>query len=378
MSSSTRSADLYFLRPEILSTLGTNGGKPTKIADPTPLFAGFSPDPSEMLAGANRFRKIYYGLIAGKTWATVVNGTTVDPANLDQELIFKNPIVTCRSFNTPGFNIFFLTQGATLKEQFESRQSDIPINTAGIPTGRILGAGYLTQSASLGDSTIIVDAQNGSLKPFQTGDLVCFSKDTWTEITGTPLWRIVTGTTTGQNPIFETISATAVTYLNNAATIQLASPLNYALPRRSFVSVGIKTDGYITNHADPVVVTRGSGNASSGTYNDSDYPLIVHPQGGIAQQWTLSFTSNYAYTCTGDTVGSVAGGNINSDFTPINPKHNMPYFTLKSSGFQGTWQAGDTVSFYTFTQVIVFWLYLALPPNTEPMNNITFNIAAFN
>lgn len=74
----------------------------------------------------------------------------------------------------------------------------------------------------------------------------------------------------------------------------------------------------------------------------------------------------------------MGSGNINTDFAPINPKHNMPYFTLKSSGWSGTWQAGDVVTFYVFTQMIPIWIYLNLPANTQTVDNVEFNLTVYN
>jgi len=379
MTASARSDDLKFLRSSVINTLGTQGGKPTKIAEVAKLLGGFSLDPHDQSAGARRFRKVFYGTVAGKTWATVdADGNVIEPANPDEELVFQSPVIACPSFRLPGFNVFFLTQGASLKEQFEARQSDIPVNTAGEPTGRVYGIGTLTQSANLGDSTIIVDARDGRLNPFQAGDLICFSNSYWTAAQDTPLWTVVTGYVSGQNPILTTVSATAVIYLGDAATIQLAEPLNYDVRKKSFVSVGIKMDGYVTNHADAVVITRGSGNSSTGSYDDTAYPITVHPEGGIAQQWTLSFVSNFAFNLIGDTLGTVGGGNTSGDLIPINPKNNKPYFTFDNAGFQGTWQTGDTIRFYTFTQVIPFWLYIDVPANTSSVDGIGFDVVVFN
>ncbi len=371
MTTSVSSADLEFLRSSVTNNQGTNGGKPTKTADSNLLFnGGFSLDPSEQATGVKLFRKAYHGTTHGK-----ITGTTESPANPDEELSFKNPVVACSRFDTPNFYVFFLTQGATIEEEFEARQSHIPVNTAGTPTGRLYGVGSLTQSAALGSSSITLDARRGDLQPFRAGDLLCFSRSYWQTRAGSPRWIV---TSDSSLTWYERVSATAVTYLNDVATIALASPLNHDIRKNSFVSVGIKRDEYITNHTGAITVTRGSGNSSTGTYDGTTYPIVVHPAGGIAQRWTLSFVSNFAFNLIGDTLGTVGGGNISSDFIPINPLNNKPYFTLDNAGFQGTWQTGDTITFYSFTQVRPFWVYVEVPANSEPSNDVFFDVLVNN
>lgn len=360
MSESATGSDLFFLKSSVTNNLATNGGKPTKIVDTYQLFNGLVIDPSLQTTGVKLLRKFFYG---------TKDGSTTD---LDVELTLSNIIVACKEFDTPGFDVFFTTAGASLKEQFEATQANVPVNAQGYPTNRLYGNGYLTQSAALGSSEVIIDARRGELQPFQAGDLICFSRSYWQQ-TASPRWSI-----TSVTGWYERVSATAVSYLGDVATIQLSQPLNHDIPKNSFVSVGLPFTDPIKNHTGEVTVTRGSGSTSTGSYNAIDNPIIVHPSGGVAQQWTLSFVSNFAFNLIGDTLGNVGGGNISGDFIPINPKNNKPYFTMPNAGFQGTWQAGDTITFYSFTQMIPVWLFIDIPANTAPNNNIVFTLSASN
>ncbi len=348
---------LYFTRCERVNNTTTNGFRPTKITDSPLLFNTTALPDTDRITGVKRLRKFGFGTVSGYT----------DPVTgIETEYTFMNPVFLSLYYDLPNYYIAFLTQGATLEQQFDAIQSDIPVNTAGVPTGRLYNPGYLTQSAALGTSTVIVDTRRGEYKPFRTGDMLAFSQSHWTTTAGSPRWQLTLGTT--GNEIYEFASATSVSYVGDVATIQLAQPLNNTIRKQSFISACIPLGEEITNHTGTVSVTRGSGNNSNGTFDATNHPIVVHPTGGIAQKWTLSFTSNFAFKVIGDTKGEVTSGNISGDCIPINPDNNKPYFTLPSSGWTGTFAAGDAVTFYTFIQQVVVWEYIEVPPNTPSIN----------
>jgi len=348
---------LFFTRSTTLSNSGNNGGRPTRITDTDLLFNTLALPATDRINGARRLRKLAFGTIAGD--------------DTESDYIFSNPVLFSLYYDLPNYYVFFLTHGATLEQQFDAKQSDIPVNTAGVPTGRLYGFGYLTQSATLGASTVTIDARRGDYKPFQTGDLLVFSQSYWSTTGGSPRWQITKGATGSE--FYEFASATSVSYLGDVATIQLAQPLNNDIRKQSFISACIPLGEEITNHAGTVTVTRGSGNSNNGNFDTTNSPIVVHPAGGVAQKWTLSFVSNFAYNVIGDTLGSITSGNVSSDCVPINPANNKPYFTLPSAGWTGTFASGDTVTFYTFTQQVVAWEYIEVPANTPPASNTFIN-----
>lgn len=346
---------LLFLRPTSTSIVGSNGERPTKVIDASLLFDKLYLPANDLSTGVKRFRKFAVG--------------TIDGDISEESYIVANMVIGSLDYDLPNYNVFYLTQGATLEQQFDSKQSDIPVTTAGVPTARLYGPGYLTQSAALGSTSITVDTRRGEYRPIQTGDSILLSQSYWLSSSNTARLEIHRGAT-GQE-YFEIVSATAVSYLGDIATVSLAEPLNYELRKQSFVSSCLRFDGDITNHAGAITITRAG--SSTGTFDDTTYPIAVHPAGGVAQRWTLSFVSNSAFNIVGDTLGTVGGGNIYGNAAPINPKNNKPYFTISSSGWTGTFSAGDTVSFYTFTQCVNVWQYIEVPPNTPPATNTFFN-----
>ncbi len=348
-------SDLRYLRSATLSTDGNNGGRPTKNIDPSTLLSQTYLTSAELATTVKRVRKFGVGTVYG------------DAA--DEDLILANPKIYCGHFNQPSFWTFFFTHGATLEQQFDARQSDIPLNN-GVPTARLYGPGYLTQSASLATATLIADMRRGDYLPVQAGDLLALSRYSWASSANSPDWTI---SQDGSSLYYEFVSATAVTYIGNIATIKLAQPTNYALKKQTFISACIAINGEITNHTGEVTITRAPGNSGNGSYDSTTYPIVVHPTGGAAQKWTLSFVSNTAFNVRGDELGLITSGNISSDCIPINPENNKPYFTLKNSGWTGTFAAGDIVTFYTFIQCIVAWEYIEVPQGAERKAGMYFN-----
>ena len=86
------------------------------------------------------------------------------------------------------------------------------------------------------------------------------------------------------------------------------------------------------------------------------------------QNVTLTFTSSTAFTILGDTLGSLGSGNISGvNCAPNNPSVGAPYWTINASGFGGTFQAGDTITFTVTPSAKGIWLKRVIPVNTPSM-----------
>jgi len=111
---------------------------------------------------------------------------------------------------------------------------------------------------------------------------------------------------------------------------------------------------------------------TSGTYDETTYPIEVDWIGGIEESWTITFSDASNFSCSGSRVGSVGSGTIGSDFQPTNTDFTKPYFTLRSAGWGGTWANGETVTFDTHPCSIPIWMKLVCPAGTSSYsaNNI--------
>jgi len=110
--------------------------------------------------------------------------------------------------------------------------------------------------------------------------------------------------------------------------------------------------------------------STSGTYDDTTYPLVLHNKGTVQEDWVLSFTSSTNFSVSGGFYGTIGTGSIGSTFAPINPDTGVAYFTLNTAGWGGTWANGDTVSFTTSPSALPILLEEEVPTGTtqEPNN----------
>ncbi|MEA3480057.1 MAG: hypothetical protein U9R60_17880 [Bacteroidota bacterium] len=109
--------------------------------------------------------------------------------------------------------------------------------------------------------------------------------------------------------------------------------------------------------------------SAGGTYDESGYPLELDNRGTVTDAFTITFTSTTAFGCTGVKEGSIGNGTVSSDFIPTNPNTGQPYFTLRSAGFGGSWQSGDTITFKTVAAGAGFWCKEIVPAATPAEAN---------
>lgn len=69
--------------------------------------------------------------------------------------------------------------------------------------------------------------------------------------------------------------------------------------------------------------------------------------GGIDERWAIVFTSSTAFNLIGERLGQIAAGNTLSNFVPLNPLTNQPYFTLPAAGWGAGWLPGNALRFNT-------------------------------
>jgi len=98
------------------------------------------------------------------------------------------------------------------------------------------------------------------------------------------------------------------------------------------------------------------GNASTGKYDDIHYPITVTNLGAVTERWALVFTNSTTFNVIGEHLGQiVTGASINVDLAPINPATNVPYFTVKATGFGSGWAAGNAIRIDTVGALFPLW-----------------------
>jgi len=210
-----------------------------------------------------------------------------------------------------------------------------------------LGTGYL-MSVLAADSTVI-EAQ------FDTNDGVYNGS------------RIRLNDSSGGEEFLTIRGAAGVSWNGNIATIHVTSGVRSTYPasQNSLVS-GVIDLGTLLASADTWVET-----SVSGTFDESNYPLIVNNVGTVEDTWTLTFDSATTFTVSGTNTGVVGSGSIGSDFSPVNPNVGTGdyYLTISAAGWGGTWAIGETVTWVTHHSAASYWKKEIVPALTSSYTN---------
>jgi hypothetical protein len=117
--------------------------------------------------------------------------------------------------------------------------------------------------------------------------------------------------------------------------------------------------------------------STSGTVDGVTYPIQPDNQGTVDEDWTITFTSATAFTCVGDTLGTVGSGTISGNFAPNNPDFTRPYFTIATGFWGGTWATNDTVTFTTHPSAYALGEMRVIPAGTTSLTGNVATVAFF-
>lgn len=152
----------------------------------------------------------------------------------------------------------------------------------------------------------------------------------------------------------------AFSYSGNVCTVELAGTVAnaYSADGSTFAS------GCVYEEEMACSVDSWEESSSSGTYDEGTYPLGLHNDGTVEEDWTLTFSSASDFTVSGAYYGTVGSGTISGDFAPTNPNTGQPYFTLSADGWGGTWASGETIMFSTHPSAVPILLEQEVPAGT--------------
>lgn len=108
------------------------------------------------------------------------------------------------------------------------------------------------------------------------------------------------------------------------------------------------------------------------TYDEVANPIQCDNIGTIYQEWTITGQDASNFTCVGNTVGAVASGQIGTDFSPMNPDWDKPFFTLPANAITAL-ANGNTLVFTTNPAGIPIWETRVVPAGAASMasNSVT-------
>lgn len=114
-------------------------------------------------------------------------------------------------------------------------------------------------------------------------------------------------------------------------------------------------------------VTMPSVTAASGTFDNSTYPILANEEGGVDDDFVLTFLDATHYSISGTLSGVVVQNHLIS--TDCAPAHwSGVYFTIDASAFGGTFGVGNTITFSTVSASKGFWLKAVGPAGAAAMD----------
>lgn len=321
--------DIIFRTAAVQSDAAGNGGRmsATELADnvKNALFADVRQ--AERLAGSDKWRKLFIHF---------------SPADLSQALDVR----VIPYDPTPAGDSVVVYAGTQT-----NTQSAI---TGALPS-RAYGVAPLSGSASAGATTVTVELEPGTPTLFAAGDTVYITdKATISAATGAEEYATVASVAapSGGTQVVTLGAALANSY-GGSGTARLAS-------------VMLAGDVLPTLSGQAVV-------SAAGVFTPS--AVTLYPRSTVADTWTLTFTSNTAFTASGAATGAVGSGTVGNSFGPNNADFGGSYFTLGAGALGGTWAAGDTVTFTTAPAAIPLWLRRTVPANTLTYASNRFTLA---
>lgn len=324
---SVLTSELKFYKSVYVNDGPTNGGRlsANEIADNVKNNLWPDVPQSERIAGSTKYRKCF-----------------VKVAN-DADLGLIAPRIFVETA-TPGDDRVVIFPGTNTDTQDDLGGAE-----------RLYGSGLLDADVSAGAASVAVEVENSGDAIFQNGDLIRISDKT--EVNAVA----------GNTEFIRLAASNAVSWNGTLATLTFDSGVTLA---NGYTTAGNTRVASVIEGADPLAGTVSGWNESTvaGTYDETTYPVQSDHIGGIEELWTLTFTSATAFTCAGDSVGSVSGGTIAGDFSPNNADFDKPYFVLSSAGWGGTWAANDTITFTTHPAAMAVWEKRIIPPNTGSLS----------
>ncbi len=194
----------------------------------------------------------------------------------------------------------------------------------------------------------VLDASTGAeILTGYTADLDAGTA-TFTDLAGYPAQVKVVGRTEVYRQIAE---------VRIDGKVRLTQPVGYGFPVGAALSTALRQgdrfarvsrvydqaswDG--TTWYDGLDPARGGAPASY-----SGAPIEVNNRGAITERWALRMRSdNTTFDLFGQHLGQIASGTINADFSPLNVAAGVPYFTVRSTGWNAGWVAGNVLFFDT-------------------------------
>ncbi|GAB3305613.1 hypothetical protein [Luteimonas notoginsengisoli] len=114
------------------------------------------------------------------------------------------------------------------------------------------------------------------------------------------------------------------------------------------------------------------GDQAPATFNDTDFPIEVTNADAITERWVVVFTGSTSFEVRGETVGTIAIGSTGTDCAPLNPRTELPYFTIPKEGWGLGWSVANGLRFNTIGGLAPVWMVRTTLPGTPETTTDSF------
>ena len=319
--------ELKFYRPAEVSDAATNGGRMIATEIVSGVLQNVFPHvfKAERTAGSTKYRKVFAKV-----------------ANDSDETLY-----------TPGYCVDGPTSGEDYCCFWPGTQRDTQADITG--SERIYGAASLKTDVAAGASELTVTVEHADLTGmYVNGDQIRISD------------KVLPDSVTGNEEVQVISGVPSVSGLD--VTITIAGTLTNAYLAATPCKVAS-----IYEPASDLTCTVDNwddSDTTSGTYDETTYPIITDNIGTVEQTWTIEMQSAGTFKVTGDTLGIVATGEaITGDVAPSNADFTKPYFTIEAAGWGGTWATGETIVFQTHPAAVPLWEKRVVPADCASLAN---------
>lgn len=207
------------------------------------------------------------------------------------------------------------------------------------------GSGLLATAVLVNATVLVVNVKHADLTS-------CFAVGRPIRISD----KALASSTTGNEEEF-TPSAVSVAGLQVTITIPapgVANPYSAGATVFSVYYPGTECQCVVDNYSE----------SGGNLYDETTFPVLGDNIGTAEQTWTIARISDTQFSCVGDTIGALATGTVGSNYAPLNPANNYPYFTLRTAGWlASTLPVGYSLSFQTHPPAIPVFEFRTIPPN---------------
>lgn len=117
------------------------------------------------------------------------------------------------------------------------------------------------------------------------------------------------------------------------------------------------------------------GSAAVGTYNDAAHPIVVDNAGALTERFALRFLTSTTFELLGEHLGTIAAGNVNTDFAPANPFNPAAkLMQIDDAGWGAGWVPGNVVFPKTIGALQSFACVRCIQPNTPTSVDFSFTL----